>query len=150
MFANLIPMIVQDLRPGWSEEVVATDASGCGLGAMVSRFDSDVMGRYRRLSERWRFRLGAGHGGAPAQAGIETVDGILGAELAEPRDASEAAGGPARAGRRGTWEEVPADILKGPWRLVGRSKWQRMEHMNVLEGRAFLLVSTDCVAEVPT
>ena len=109
------------------------------------------MGRRERLNERWRFCLGAGHGGARAQAGIETVDGdILGAEHAEPCDASEAADGPARARSRGTWEDVPAEIPKGPCRLVGRSKWQRREHIHVLERRALHFGITDCVAEVTT
>ena len=87
----------QDLRSGWSGEVIASDAREWGLGAAISRFDSDVVGRCGRLNERWRFRSGAGHGGARAQAGIETVDGdIFGAEHAGLLDASEAADAPAR------------------------------------------------------
>ena len=83
LFANLIPNF-QDPRSGWSEEVIATDASEWGLGAVISRFDSDVVGRCGRLNERWRFRFGAGYGGARAQAGIEVVDGDMSSVLSMP------------------------------------------------------------------
>ena len=56
--ANLLPPIFQDMRAGWSEDVIATDASEWGLGAVIGRFDGDVVRRCGKLNERWRFRLG--------------------------------------------------------------------------------------------
>jgi hypothetical protein len=126
LFADLLPMIFQDLRAEWSEDVIATDASEWGLGAVISRGDPAAIAASGRLCERWRFRAAEGLGGARQQAGMEV--GPLGSIIEPDAD------GLTPAGR--DWQEVPAELLKGPWKLVGRSKWQRQEHINVLEGRA--------------
>ena len=122
------------MRAGWSEDEIATDASEWGLGAVIGRFNSGVVKRCGKLNERWRFRLGRALQGARAQAGVETRDGDL---LGARQDAPEKTG--KSKALAATWEEVPEEILKGPWRLAGRCKGQRSEDMNVLEGRAFLL-----------
>ena len=126
LFADLLPMIFQDLRAEWSEDIIATDASEWGLGAVISRGDPAAIAASGRLCERWRFRAAEGLGGARQQAGMEV--GPVGSIIEPDAD------GLTPAGR--DWHEVPAELLKGPWKLVGRSKWQRQEHINVLEGRA--------------
>ena len=62
LFADLLPMIFQDLRAEWSEDIIATDASEWGLGAVISRGAPEVIAASGRLCERWRFRAAGGHG----------------------------------------------------------------------------------------
>ena len=69
LFAGLLPAIFQDLRAAWSDDVVATDASEWGLGAVVSRSDPELIAASGRICERKRFRAGENLGGARAQSG---------------------------------------------------------------------------------
>ena len=39
----------------WSSDVMAVDASNCGLGATVAKFSHDEVSSLGRFSERWRF-----------------------------------------------------------------------------------------------
>ena len=126
LFANLIPLVYQDLRAEWTDDVIATDASEWGLGAVIARCSPLDVARCGRLSERWRFRLSDARGGARKQAGVVSRSGdrIEGDVSRVERPAAS------------SFEEVPDVILRSRWRLVGRSRWKRQEHINVLEARA--------------
>ncbi|CAK0818121.1 unnamed protein product [Prorocentrum cordatum] len=63
LWDGLAPLLWRDLRAGWSDEVVAVDASEWGLGACAAQCGGSLARSVGRTSERWRWgRVGAAMG----------------------------------------------------------------------------------------
>ena len=119
------PSVFRSARPFccFHEEVLATDASEWGLGVVSSqRLAADV--RFAcKFSERWRFK----HGQGPAREGM--------GELDTPEDATRASFTDLPTGHV---PPVGAALVEGEWSVLCSRKWERVEGMPVLEGRALV------------
>ena len=147
LFADQLPLVFWDVKATWSPDVIATDASEWGLGAVMARADPEVIGRTGRLCERWCFRLGGDIGRVRFHAGLDADAAsfgiVSGPEVNDrqtlasfrqmredsPPDSPLSRGVPPH--EKGRWADVPPELLRGPWKLVGRSKWKHKEHINV-------------------
>ena len=59
----LLPLLQADVLAPWHGQIVASDASECGLGLVRRRLPADRVAELGRQSERWRHRVEGGRSG---------------------------------------------------------------------------------------
>ena len=124
---TLLPLVRKDLGAQWSKDVYATDASHWGRGIVKGERTIHDVQSVGSLCDRWRFTWDEELAIiSPRQVGPgEPID----AETLET----------ARRGTQvGTFDEVPADFIGGPWEKIEGGPWDRDEAIPVLEGRAIV------------
>ena len=145
IFCGIAPLIWRDLSLPWCQQVTAIDASTWGMGATVAEFPLNEVVELGRFSERWRFesealsKLRSTAFGADVAVGSEEADANLWATTT-----SQACSGikPIQVVDQKSEEEVfkqlPFSTVDRAWKVVGRSRWRRVEAIPVLEARASL------------
>ena len=127
--SSLVCMLRRDLAAQWSTKVHATDASMWGRGVVSTerpREDVQVLGQ---RNDRWRFKVNEENEVLRCES-ISEAD-CWNAETLQredPRHLGEIGGGDS--------VEVPLDFIGDDWVKVDGSKWDRVEPIPILEGRA--------------
>ena len=146
IFCGIAPLIWRDLSLPWCQQVTAIDASTWGMGATVAEFPLKEVVELGRFSERWRFesealsKLRSTAFGADVAVGSEEAD----ANLWAATTTSQACSGikPIQVvdqkNEDDVFKQLPFSTVDRAWKVVGRSKWRRIEAIPVLEARASL------------
>ena len=125
---GLAPLIFQNLRSPWGDQLCSVDASEWGLGVCTSEIGESVASSLSRYNERWRFRSGA----ASRARTFISEENSFGAETfaldEEPMEIVPAE----------TFSSVPFEVVNRSWKVVGRHRWQHVETMPVYEARSTL------------
>ena len=127
--ASLLCLVKRDLAAPWSSRVHATDASMWGRGVVAAERQVEEIKKLGRRNDRWRFK--------PGEENIVTKG-----ELANEGDCIDAETlelvAPCLLEKVGVGDymEVPLDFIGEDWKQIDGSKWDRVESIPILEGRA--------------
>ncbi|CAK0910921.1 unnamed protein product [Prorocentrum cordatum] len=153
----IAPLLWRNLKSSWGPSLYAVDASPTGLGVCSSPISVEEAHGLGRHCERWRFSRGARlpprlqAAAAAAVSDDPEVQWLSGVRDNGSGGFWDVDGGPPPAGSAATvlgsglgdaretvFREVPLELLRRDWKLVGRCKWNVEEPMSILEGRAIL------------
>lgn len=126
---RLSPLIVQDLRSEWCEQICAVDASEWGLGVVESTMDISTIKELRSFNERWRFKNPEFSNARLVVAQEE--------EKVKWQDKVDEEFPPFKTNPT-KFKNVKFRHVTRDWKLVGRYRWKQVEAMPVLEAKANL------------
>ena len=124
---GLSPLISQNLRSPWGDQVCSVGASEWGLGVCVAGIEERVASSLSRYNERWRFRAGRAN---KARAFVEEETRSKLQVYAIDEEPLNQEGG--------EFQTVPFYVVDREWRVVGRHQWKYLETMPVYEARSTL------------
>ena len=124
-FLGILPLMIGDLRKGWSTNVTCTDASPDGFGIVERHLDEKDVSNIGKWQERWRFKRTRIDEWKP-RAGALSLDPLR--DFNTARADPEAFEWSDTYTRNELFEEVPNNIL-GSWTLQ-TGKLHLMVHGN--------------------
>ena len=139
VFVGLIPLLVGDLRRGWSQTITATDASPEGYGVCERECGVEDVRSVGKWSERWRFRRLPPEEWQPRRraTGLNPFSDIsTGGASGETSD-------PLEYVSNELFPEVPFSLMEPEaWHTVLMGRWRvASEHITLKEGRALVLAA---------
>ncbi|CAK0850468.1 unnamed protein product, partial [Prorocentrum cordatum] len=147
---RIAPLIWVNTSAGTCPDVVVVDASPWGLGAVRGRPPVALVKEACRHSERAGAREAAREGRPPRErafaaaaaqlhGGEGEADRRILMELVRPQSRHHRPESEFDRRRTKSFEDVPLDLLRAPWRLCGRQRWKRAStSMPALEAEALL------------
>lgn len=128
--ASLIALVKRDLSSPWSDIVHATDASLWGRGIVSTKRSVEDVRRVGSHNDRWRFT-------AEEEKTVFTTETSASCEAwdcetLEPKQQLE------QSCVRASFPEVDLDFIGEDWSEVEGSRWDRVEPIPILEGRALV------------
>ncbi len=128
--ASLIALVKRDLSSTWSDIVYATDASLWGRGIVSSKRNVEDVRRVGRYNDRWRFT-------AEEEKTVFTTETAASCEAwdcetLEPKQQVD------ESSVRAPFPEVDLEFIGESWTEVEGSRWDRVEPIPILEGRALV------------
>eukprot|EP00438_Fugacium_kawagutii_P028256 Skav200691 [mRNA] locus=scaffold6391:1205:6504:+ [translate_table: standard] len=120
MWDGISVLIYNNMRSVWGDTLYAVDASEWGLGVTTTTANPSELSKLGAYVERWRFKDEAARN---PRAFVQTCEEDIEVGYEESTK---------------TFTTVGFGSVCRPWTVVGRSRWQRLEGMPVLEARATL------------
>ena len=138
IFIGLIPLLVGDLRRGWSESILCTDASPHGYGVCQREIKQQQVREVGRWQDKWRFRHLDPAEWRPRQraaglSGLADWETVLGMMEVDSIDDLYT--------YNGYFPEVPHDWTEpSQWRTQLMGRWRdTSQHITAKEGQALVL-----------
>ncbi|CAK0850412.1 unnamed protein product [Prorocentrum cordatum] len=147
---RIAPLIWVNTSAGTCPDVVVVDASPWGLGAVRGRPPVALVKEACRHSERAGAREAAREGRPPRErafaaaaaqlhGGEGEADRRILMELVRPQSRHHRPESEFDRRHTKSFEDVPLDLLRAPWRVCGRQRWKRAStSMPALEAEALL------------
>eukprot|EP00435_Cladocopium_sp_Y103_P060578 s48_g22.t1 len=126
--ASLLCLVKRDLAAEWSGRVHATDASMWGRGVTAALRPVEEIKKLGRRNDRWRFKSGE-------EDMVTKLELEPWPDRTDPETLTSEATCHNQVGT-GDYLEVPLQFIGEDWSKVDGAKWDRVEPIPVLEGRA--------------